>query len=333
MDKRTKNILTSLFWVAVAAVLLYFCFRSIDWKEFGEALSLCRWEYVILSMLLGVAVLYVRGLRWRMLFLPFDRSISAVTCFNAYNIGMVTNLAVPRAGELIKLAYIVKRSGKDAEGKHLVTFDKALGTVLVERLFDAVTLIVLVAVLFFVERDVFSGYLSGSFTGFGSRTLWWLAGAAAVLLLAFLYLSYRLRDRGGIWGKTWEFLKGIWKGFVSFKDMDKPWLFVLYTIAIWAIYWIMSAAILWALQDIEAFSGLTLIDAFLLMVAGSMSSVIPVPGGFGAYHGVVSGILQGIWNVPMGTGMIYATLNHESQVLTQALCGLVSYIHESFVRK
>jgi hypothetical protein len=32
-------------------------------------------------------------------------------------------------------------------------------------------------------------------------------------------------------------------------------------------------------------------------------------------------------------GMIFATLNHESQVLTQALCGLASYIHESFIRR
>ena len=31
--------------------------------------------------------------------------------------------------------------------------------------------------------------------------------------------------------------------------------------------------------------------------------------------------------------MIYATLNHESQVLSQAICGLASYIHEHFFRK
>ena len=74
-------------------------------------------------------------------------------------------------------------------------------------------------------------------------------------------------------------------------------------------------------------------DAFFLMIAGSISSVVPVPGGFGAYHGVVAGALLSIWNIPMGTGMIFATLSHESQAITQALCGLASYIHESFFRK
>jgi hypothetical protein len=95
----------------------------------------------------------------------------------------------------------------------------------------------------------------------------------------------------------------------------------------------MSACIVWALQDIEAFSHLTLADAFFLMIAGSISSVVPVPGGFGAYHGLVCGAMLSIWNLPVGTGMIFATLNHESQVLTQALCGLASYIHENFFRK
>ena len=35
----------------------------------------------------------------------------------------------------------------------------------------------------------------------------------------------------------------------------------------------------------------------------------------------------------MSTGMVYATLNHESQIITQALAGIVSYLHESFFRK
>ena len=115
--------------------------------------------------------------------------------------------------------------------------------------------------------------------------------------------------------------------------MKRAWLFFLYTAIIWALYWIMSASIVWALQDIESFAQLTLTDAFFLMIAGSISSVVPVPGGFGAYHGVVAGALHRIWKMPMGIGMVYATLNHESQVLTQAVCGLASYIHESFFRR
>ena len=90
---------------------------------------------------------------------------------------------------------------------------------------------------------------------------------------------------------------------------------------------------LWALRDIEGFDQLNLTDALFLSIVGSMSSLVPVPGGFGAYHGLVGGALKSLWNIPMSTGMVYATLNHESQIITQALAGIVSYLHESFFRK
>lgn len=333
MDKRTKNILTSIFWVVVAGVLVYFCLRSIDWKQFGEALGVCRWEFIILSMVLGVIALYVRGVRWKMLILPFDASTSALTCFNAYNIGMVANLALPRAGEVLKLGYIVKHSARDADGKHLVTLDKSLGTVIVERLWDGIVLLALGAALIVLERDRLGAFLTQNFTGLGSASLWIILGAAAVVLAGFVLLSYLFRYKGGIWGKTWGFIAGIGDGITSFKNMQKPGLFLLYTAVIWGIYWLMSLSVVWALQDIEAFTCLTALDAFFIMVVGSLSSIIPVPGGFGTYHGAVAGILAGIWGIPVGTGMIFATLNHESQVVTQALCGLASYVHESFIRK
>ncbi len=334
MDKKTKNILQYLFWIAVAVVLVYFCLRSIDWEQFSLALKQCRWEYVLLSMLLGTLVFLIRGNRWRMLLLPFDPSTSRVTTFNSYNICMAVNLALPRAGEVVKLGYVVKHSALDQEGKRLLSFDKALGTLLIERAWDAFITLGMAAVLLIVKWDSFGGYLMESLSGLGgSKGLLWILVGVVSLVAVLLYLSYRLREKGGIWGKIWGFIAGIGNGLVSFTHMKKVWLFFLYTALVWVIYWIMSACIVWALQDIEAFSSLTMTDAFFLMIAGSISSVVPVPGGFGAYHGVVAGALLSIWGIPIGTGMIFATLNHESQVITQAVTGLCSYIHESFIRK
>jgi len=334
MDKKAKNILQYIFWGAVAVVLVYFCLRSIDWKQFSEALRQCRWEYIILSMVLGTLVFLVRGSRWRMLLLPFDPSTSSVTTFNAYNICMAVNLALPRAGEVARLGYVVKHSAVGPDGKRLLTFDKALGTLLIERVWDAVVTLGMAAVLLAVMWKTFGAYLMESLSSLGGTdTLWWMLGGLVVLVLCLLYLAYAFREKGGVWGKIWNFIEGIGSGLSSFLKMKKAWLFFVYTAVIWVIYWLMSACIVWALQDIEAFSSLTMTDAFFLMIAGSISSVVPVPGGFGAYHGVVCGALSSIWGIPMGTGMIFATLNHESQVITQALCGLASYIHENFFRK
>lgn len=334
MDKKAKKILQYAFWTVLAAVLVYYCLRSIDWKQFMEALRLCRWEYVLLSMALGVLVFLVRGNRWRMLLLPFDASTSRVTTFNAYTICMAVNLALPRAGEVARLGYVVKHSATDGEGRRLLTFDKALGTLLIERAWDALVTLGMAAVLLLVMWESFGSFLLESMEGLGGvSALWWIAAGLVTLAVGLLFLAWRLRGKGGVWAKIWGFVDGIGSGLGSFLQMKDAWLFLVYTVVVWLIYWLMSACIVWALQDIEAFSGLTMTDAFFLMIAGSISSVVPVPGGFGAYHGVVCGALFSIWGIPLGTGMIFATLNHESQVLTQALCGLASYLHESFIRR
>lgn len=334
MDKKTKNILSSLFWVAVAAVLVCFCLRSIDWEQFAQALRLCRWGYVLLSMVLGALVLYIRGNRWRMMLLPIDPSTSRITTFNTYNIGMAVNLAIPRAGEVVKLGYLVKHSGTDRNGKRLLSFDKALGTLITERLWDALIVGSLGIVLVVMLWDSFGTYLMENLSGSGGNTpLLWLLAVALVLLAGIPFLAYALRRKVGIWAKIWNFLAGIGDGLASFLKMKRVWLFLTYTVLIWGIYWLMSACIVWALQDIEAFAQLDIRAAFILMIAGSVSSVVPVPGGFGAYHGLICGALLSIWGIPMGMGMVYATLNHESQVITQALCGLGSYLHETFFRR
>ena len=40
--------------------------------------------------------------------------------------------------------------------------------------------------------------------------------------------------------------------------------------------------------------------------------------------------MQVLNGIPMGTGMIYATLNHETQLLAQITMGLWGYFRESF---
>ena len=40
--------------LAAAALLIWFSFRGVDWKEFLNGLRSCRWEMVLLSMAAGL---------------------------------------------------------------------------------------------------------------------------------------------------------------------------------------------------------------------------------------------------------------------------------------
>ena len=161
-----------------------------------------------------------------------------------------------------------------------------------------------------------------------------------------VFACWRLRVRGGIWGRFWGWIRGTYDGLVSCLHMRHGWRFLLYTVLLWVLYWLMSACIMWALQGIdpasvspelagalEKIEGLGMADALLLMFAGAVSSLIPVPGGFGAFHGAVALALSSIYGVPFAAGLIFATLSHESQVITGILCGAESYIHETFFRR
>ena len=327
MDNKVKNILQYIFWAAVAVVLVWFCVKAIDWKEFLAALRMCRWEYVAMSFVVGCVFIVVRGLRWHMLIQPIDPTITKTLVINAYGIGFIANLVLPKLGEAIKIGYIVKDSGKGADGKRHLTVDAAIGTYLAEKAVDAVILIACIVVFLAGSWGIMKDNLQ--FSG----VMKWALLAILILAVAFIFLCRKLQGRGGIWGKSWNFICGIGKGLTTIGKLQKPWLFILYTISIWGSFWLTSALIVWALNDIEPFTTLSSADAFGLMVTGSITTIIPVPGGFGAYHGAVATVMQALYGIPIGSGMIYATLNHEAQLLSQAVTGLWCYIHQTFLRR
>lgn len=332
MDKKTKNTLQYLFWAAVAVVLVYFCFRSIDWTQFMLALEHCKWEWVLVSIGLGILSLFIRGLRWRMLLMPLDAKTSIITCFNAYNICSAVNLFLPRVGEVVRLAYVVKNSSKDEEGKRLLSADKALGSIVTERVWDMLFVGLITALVLVLKWDDFGAFFTDNFS-WGGKMLALFFPAVILTVALAVTLFWSMRNKGGVWGRIWAFIQGIGEGLGSFRKMKRGWLFLLYTFLIWTLYWLMSASIVQALKDMPVFSSLTLVDALFISLVGSISTMVPIPGGFGIYHGMVSGALQVLWGIPKDPCMAFAVLNHESQVLTQAVCGLVSYIHESFFRK
>ena len=328
MDNKVKNILQYIFWTAVAVVLVWFCVKAIDWKEFLAALRMCKWEYVAASFAVGCIFIVVRGLRWHMLIKPIDPTITKTLVINAYGIGFVANLVLPKLGEAIKIGYIVKDSGKGADGKRHLTVDAAIGTYLAEKAVDAVILIACIVVFLAGSWSIMKDNLQ-----FSGGVMKWTLLAFVILSVVFILLCRKLQGRGGIWEKSWNFICGIGKGLRTIGKLEKPWLFLLYTASIWGSFWLTSALIVWALKDIEPFTILSSADAFGLMVTGTLTSLIPVPGGFGAYHGAVATVMQALYGIPMGSGMIYATLNHEAQILSQAVTGLWCYIHQTFFRK
>ena len=95
------------------------------------------------------------------------------------------------------------------------------------------------------------------------------------------------------------------------------------------MYWLMAASIMWAAPFLD---GLDLIDALFLSLVGGLGFAVPVPGGIGAFHFIISLTLSVMYGIPMETGIIYATLSHTAQAIMQIAFGLGSYTYEAVAK-
>ena len=334
------DIIKYLLSAAVACFLLYFTFRGVKWDDFIAGLKSCRLSYIVVSMVAGIAAFWFRGLRWREILLPIDGSISRVTTFNAVNIGYIANFVFPRIGEFVRCGFITKNSlpvpGNDnitGEGpvKKRASYDKVLGTVVLERAWDMVTMFAFLVLLLAFRWKEFGGFFMEKmwrpFQENLSFSLWWLLLALAILCAGAVYAIWRTRARSAFSRAVANVCRGLLQGVLSCLRMKRKWKFFFYTGVIWLMYWLMSAATMSAMPGLD---GLGPVDALFLMLAGRFGWLVPVPGGFGAFHFIVSLALSTIYGIPFETGLIFATLSHESQAITMAVCGGISYIDETF---
>ena len=336
MNPTIKKTIKYIASAAVAVLLLWFSFRDVEWSSFAAVLKECHWGYVALSMAAGSFAFLLRALRWRRLLMPIDESISTLTTFNGVNIGMISNFVFPRIGEFVRCGVITRRSAPvDPEhpDKKKASYDKVLGTVVLERSWELLVMLLLLAVVVVAGFKRFGGFfVEQIWNPMAQRldfSIWWIVALLVAVCAAGLWLLWRYRESNTFCSKVWGIFKGILQGFASCLKMDKKWLFFAYTACIWLTYWLMAASTVWAAPFLEH---LDVIDALFLSLVGGIGFAVPVPGGIGAFHFVISLALSMVYGIPMEMGIVYVTLSHTSQAITQIFFGAVSYVVEA-VRK
>lgn len=201
---------------------------------------------------------------------------------------------------------------------------------MLERSWELLVMLLLLAVVVVGGFDHFGNFfIEQIWNPMAARldfSIWWVVAALAVSGIAALYVLWRFRETNAFCRKVWGIFQGILQGFASCLKMDQKWLFFAYTALVWLTYWLMAASTMWAAPFLE---GLNLIDALFLSLVGGLGFAVPVPGGIGAFHFIISLALSGIYGIPMEMGIIYATLSHTSQAVTQIIFGAGSYAYEA----
>jgi len=125
--------------IAISAIALYLAFppRS-EWSSVREAFARVQYAYVVPLALLSLASILVRCQRWRLLLHPIA-DVPMLPLVSATSIGFFCNMVLPlRVGEVIRPVLLARRRGLPASS--------VLGSVLLERLLDMVTVLLFLAV-------------------------------------------------------------------------------------------------------------------------------------------------------------------------------------------
>lgn len=300
----------------LAITLIYMAFKGINWADFWENLKCTRWGFIVLFLLCVLATIWIRALRWKVMLKPLDANISTWTTWHANNIGNLTNAILSGSGELVRCAFAC-RGGAN--------YDAVLGTEIMERAWDALAIILLTFIAILSGSDTigefFTQHIVAPVTSSSTTLIWAGCGIAALVLI--ICLCFRFRRANKVCGAVANFLGGVCQGFISFRKIRNKGAFLAFTVLLWVMYIFMYHFIL---QAVPALSGLNVYDALLLAAVGNLASVIPVPGGVGAYHYLISLCLSAIYGIDWNIGILFATLQHELHAALLIVLGIMSCV-------
>jgi uncharacterized membrane protein YbhN (UPF0104 family) len=264
----------------LAAALLYYSLRGIEWREVGRIVAGAEPGRLVLAAMILTVAMVLRACRWRIL-LNAEGSLSVPAVFWATAAGYFGNNFLPaRGGELVRTLMISSRSGLDAA--------YVLATALSERAADVMALVVIIALVLLTLPSP-PGWLAGAAGPFA------LLGLAGALVIAFLPLLGPLA-RGAIeraplpdaWRPRLVMLveKGV-LGLRALHDARRASSFTALTVLIWSLD-AAGTMITASALGLDFPPSL----AFLLIGALGLSSALPsTPGYIGIYQFVAVMVL------------------------------------------
>jgi hypothetical protein len=299
--------------------LLWLSLRGIQLGE-GENKSAFLWHAWEKSnkshlLLMAVAIMIsnvIRAERWRMLLTPTNNHISLGGSFLSLLVGYLVNLAVPRGGEVSRCYNLYKLEKTPVE----VSF----GTVVVERIIDVICLMAVIAISFLVEWKKLKAFIDT--LELPSETGSFISPWKVIIFLVitvFALAIYLLRKNE----KFKKVINGFREGLLAVFQLKNKGLFIFYSIAIWALYFLMSYFVLKAFVETQHLG----ISAVLTLFAiGAIAMAVPLPGGAGSYHTLVPMGLVALYKLPQEDAIAFVFIFHGWQTVIMIVGGVVSLI-------
>lgn len=303
MKKPLVTILQYVFFLGLGILFVWLSVREINeeqWLQIKASLQRARLWLIIPVCITLLLSHFSRAIRWKILMEPLGYKPSTFNTFAAVMIGYLVNAAVPRLGEVVKCT-ILSRYEK-------VRADKLVGTIVMERAVDMISLGVVFLLALFFEGHVVGDFVRSLFGDFfqdkgGETSITKVLLAGGVFVIFFVLLYFLLKRFGHIDAvrKVKEVIKGILHGLQSIRYIRHKGWFFFHSVLIWFLYLLSTTLGIIALQETAhlGFGG-----GLTALAVGSVGMII-TPGGIGAYPLLVSKLigLYGIDETTIGNAL------------------------------
>jgi glycosyltransferase 2 family protein len=305
-----------LIGVVLSAVLLYFSLHKVKFHEVIEYVRSAALLPILLGVFLATLTFVLRIFRWQLLLRGDDgRWLGAGPLWHAIAMGFMANNVLPlRVGEVVRTYAAARLTG--------TRFTSVLASIAVERLFDALAVIALLALGLFSTR-----LPPSAVAGFGVEKIVTIAGLAAIagLVVAGLVVAFplgaervvrRIIPAEKLANRLIAMIEGVRHGLSVLRSPGRVGGVLLWSFGVWGVSALSFYVMLGAFGITVDFSGALLMQG-LIMFGIALPST---PGYVGAFELPIIAVLA-LYNVPQSQAAAYALTYHVTTFLPITLLG------------
>lgn len=325
MRSKSAQVIQYFLLLVAGLALSWLFFRNFNFSELKENIANGNFAWFYLVMLVTLLVYVVRVLRWQMLIRATGHETDFLPAFSALSISYFVSFIIPRLGEVTRCLSLKKY--------HDIPFMQLLGTVIIERVIDVISLVLLLLltlvlqfgeIIAFVQENVFRPFYEGVIVKIVAGNATVLIMALAVLcggIFLFVYFRRYIRERSP--KLLVQFVEGLKQGLTSIAALKQKKLFIIYTFLIWLGYYLMTYFWFFVFKETSVLGW----GACLSIVSiGTIGRSVPIQGGgMGAYHFLVTNVVM-LYGVSEAFGKTLATVIHAGQAFFTLVMGIAGLI-------
>lgn len=308
------------FWVGllVSLVFLFLAFRGLNITEIFAAIRGANYWLVLPALAVYFAGVWIRSMRWQVLLRPIAK-VSNRRLFPVVVIGYMANDVLPaRIGELVRAYVLGRREGVSASG--------ALATIVVERIFDG-----LVMILFMAVVALFMPL---------SEQLLVVVRLASILFFGFLVVFFalvfipRLADLvvgmvRRIPGRAGERGSDLLRSFVDGLAVLRSARHLTSVLALSVVAWLFEASMYYII-GIGFALPIPFQGSALTTAVANLATLLPSsPGYVGPFEAAAQLVLVGVFRIGRELAMSYTIVLHSALYFPITILGLFYWWRES----